>query len=448
MKKKTVYIVHNIDTEGPLYESLDATFDRIKEMTGHSINPTKENLQKLQKKQMKLDGDEEKIFRMLSSGRIKTHHTWEQIDNMLDEITSISYRNKVLDSYGGGWIYNWLCMSHIGFTGINPRKRDIGYYNIYDHYTKYFQKKNDRSDLIQWHYHSLSITNDAHRCGSTYLNSSHIYDILSRYIINRSWFPSVFRAGHNTIRPDSNFFLEQWIPFDFSNSNFIKAPNPESSSRFGDWRQAPKSWIPYHPSHDNYQIPGNCKRLIARCAPINDRAYSISFEDVCQAFEEANNNEASILSVTNHDFREMSPDIEIVRNLLLKCKHKYPHINFKFSNAIDAIRSVFKMDKISEVEFNVYLKKYNSYKKLIIETNNDIFGTQPFLALKTKNNKYYWQNLDFESKNVWSYSFDVYNVLLEQVDKIGIAANTSTGLTEIVNFNPNSEKKRTTILNK
>ena len=26
-----VYIVHAIDTEGPLYESLDATFDRIRE---------------------------------------------------------------------------------------------------------------------------------------------------------------------------------------------------------------------------------------------------------------------------------------------------------------------------------------------------------------------------------------------------------------------------------
>ena len=112
------------------------------------------------------------------------------------------------------------------------------------------------------------------------------------------------------------------------------------------------------------------------------------------------------------------------------------------------MRSTFKMNKINEVEFQLEIKKYKSHDKLIIKSNNDIFGTQPFLALKTKDNHYYWQNLDFESKNVWSYSFDAYNLLLSQVDKIGIAANTATGLTEIINFDPNSGVKKKTILNK
>ena len=34
---------------------------------------------------------------------------------------------------------------------------------------------------------------------------------------NRGWFPSVFRAGFQAERPDSNLFLEQWIPFDMTN---------------------------------------------------------------------------------------------------------------------------------------------------------------------------------------------------------------------------------------
>ena len=33
-KDKIVYIVHSIDTEGPLYESLEAKFERIKDLFG------------------------------------------------------------------------------------------------------------------------------------------------------------------------------------------------------------------------------------------------------------------------------------------------------------------------------------------------------------------------------------------------------------------------------
>ena len=40
MKNKIVYIVHCIDTEGPLYESLKAKFDRIEDIFNIKIKPT------------------------------------------------------------------------------------------------------------------------------------------------------------------------------------------------------------------------------------------------------------------------------------------------------------------------------------------------------------------------------------------------------------------------
>jgi hypothetical protein len=36
---KVVYVVHSIDTEGPLYESLEATFDRLKKYLVSILNP-------------------------------------------------------------------------------------------------------------------------------------------------------------------------------------------------------------------------------------------------------------------------------------------------------------------------------------------------------------------------------------------------------------------------
>ena len=293
-----------------------------------------------------------------------------------------------------------------------------------------------RTDLIQWHYHSLSITNDAHRCGSAYLNSDHIYSILARKIIDRSWFPSVYRAGHNTERPDSNFFLEQWIPFDFSNASSSNMADHQdiSSARYGDWRKASTDWIPYHPSHDNYQIKGDCKRYIARCLSVNDRGYSIQYEDVLRAFKDAEKYNSSILSVTNHDFRDMQSDIEKMMVFIKKASHEVTGITFQYANAIDAMRKVCLIDKVEKIGLNCVLKKYKNHTRLDVFVKNDIFGLQPYLAIKTLGGNYYWQNFDFEDDEHWSYSFDSNNLLIEEVAEIGVAANSSAGLTEVINI--------------
>ena len=56
-----VHVVHCIDTEGPLYESLEATFDRIKQIWGFELEPSNKNLELLRKKKINLKGFEDEI---------------------------------------------------------------------------------------------------------------------------------------------------------------------------------------------------------------------------------------------------------------------------------------------------------------------------------------------------------------------------------------------------
>ena len=61
-----VLVVHAIDTEGPLYESFTAKFDRINELFNiNHIDPTKENLLKLQNGEIDLGGVEKKFKKCL-----------------------------------------------------------------------------------------------------------------------------------------------------------------------------------------------------------------------------------------------------------------------------------------------------------------------------------------------------------------------------------------------
>ena len=212
------------------------------------------------------------------------------------------------------------------------------------------------------------------------------------------------------------------------------------AARFGDWRRAPKSWIPYHPNHDDYQSKGNCRRWICRCLEMESRVGDISQSDVDLAFEEADIYGASLLSFANHDYRDMRPEIHKVWTLISNSNKKYPHIIFKHVNAIEGIRAVHGLDNIDAPEFDIDIEKHKSYVRIHVRTENSIFGPQPFLAIKTKSNTFHWQNFDFEGANHWSFTFDFYTLFWSQIDVIGIAANTASGVTEVVNIDIREEK--------
>ena len=55
---KDVYVVHCIDTEGPLYETMDATFERLKEIFGVEMEASMENLKRIQRGEVDLNGIE------------------------------------------------------------------------------------------------------------------------------------------------------------------------------------------------------------------------------------------------------------------------------------------------------------------------------------------------------------------------------------------------------
>lgn len=63
--KNILYVVHCIDTEGPLNETLDATFERLWSIFGVKLAPTKDNLMRLQRGEVDLGGNEELLLSVL-----------------------------------------------------------------------------------------------------------------------------------------------------------------------------------------------------------------------------------------------------------------------------------------------------------------------------------------------------------------------------------------------
>lgn len=440
----TVYIVHCVDTEGPLFEEKKVPFEQIKKIFGISIEPTEKNLLMLQNGEINLNGKEKVVQELIDKHRITTRGSWEDIQNVLNVVTSKEFREKFKDSNGNGWIYNWFCMDHVGFTGDNPRRRDTGHHKIFDYYRKMVSEQS-YGDFIGFHHHPVSFSGNYNDSGTAFWGTGNLNQILCRKIIDRKWFPVAFRPGFHTERPDSNWFLEQWIPFDYGNQATDKEETGQedlSFGRFGDWRHAPTDWIPYHPSHDDYQANGTCRRWITRCLNMYARIRQIDIDDIRKAFQLACENKNVILAFTNHDYKDMYYEINRVRDFIKQVSNEYKNINFEYVDAIQAMRKCLDL-KYEEIGLDAKLIKTSERNQLIVNVHNDIFGPQPYLAIKTKQGRYFWDNFDFViNGEIWSYTFDSNTVFLDNIETIGIAANNSCGECEVVLLDENANTKK------
>ncbi|MDA8943030.1 hypothetical protein N9I04_03730 [Alphaproteobacteria bacterium] len=439
-----MYIVHCIDTEGPLFESLTAKFDRLAEVLGITgIAVSQENLRRLQNREIDLNGMEVAAAELLSSGRSSTLGTWGQVDSMLDRVTSPKFRSDMVDSLGNGWVYNWFCMDHVGFE-VNPRRRDMGYHNILDHYQRRITDGIGGPDEIHWHFHPVSTYREAHRCATHYLRTDEVFQVLARRIIERHWFPCAYRAGFQAERPDSHWLLEQYVPFDFTNmalddpSEFEKAIDFRNG-RSGDWRRAPADWSAYHPSHDDYQRPGACRRWILRCLNITSRVASIDQKEVDKAFARATAGEPTIIGVCSHDFRDLEPEVKHVRNLIQEVAACYKDTPFYFSGAIEAVRAALPLPQMQPLELSITMNQAKGDVPSIDvkAIRGQVFGPQPFLAIKIRGNRFIHDNLDFGTHpGNWSYAFHVDTLPLEDVEAVGVGAADATGNTAVAILRP------------
>jgi len=442
----TVNIVHCVDTEGPLYESLEATFERLRDIFKLDIEPSSETLRRLQAGEIDLGGIEAAVQRVVDPHLLAYNDTWDDVDVMLTECLSPAFRDRLRDSAGGGWVYSWFCVDHVDYE-VNPRRRDMGYHNVFDHYRTILKESGSAQDGLHFHYHPHSFRKAAHRCATHWWASSDsLYQTLSRRVIDRHWFPAANRPGFHVIRPDSHWFLEQYIPFDFSSQATLPEEHDEAQSdieggRLGDWRRAPANWQPYHPAPDDHQVPGSCRRWIARCLNIGTRYRLLAERDVRQAFLEAREGLPVVLAVTDHDCRDMRPDVELVRNLVAHVAADFPDVPYRFSEAVQAMRDALGLPAQPACELELSLRAVDDSRHILhVTARSATFGPQPWLALKTVDGTYHHDNFDIQVPfHEWQYVFDEETFPLRALSAVGVAASNAYGVTTVATLDPGND---------
>lgn len=435
-----LYVVHCVDTEGPLYEPLDATFVRIRDIFGLDLPVEAEVLEALQAARYDLGSRklERAVARLVARENLDYHEDWDAIDGMLDRLDAPGLRHALPDDAGGGWWINWHCLAHHGFDPErNPRRRDLGPHAVFDRYRKRYAAS--PHDSIHWHFHPIPFSRQVNHCATSYFGTPVLFEILSRRVLERGWFPCVNRPGCHAERPDSHWFLEQWLPYDIANINTEddSAQPDMNTGRFGDWRRAPRDWTVYHPHHDDYQAPGSCRRAIARCLNLDGRFNRLSVDEIRSAFVRASR-EPTLMAFVNHDFRDMERSIRWVQAVLGELGAAYPAVGWRYADAASAMRAVLGHGDDPPVAFTLDATEgANGAHRLSIEADRPLFGPQPWFCFESRDGRIWYDNVDRDLEPLrWHYTFDAETTPWRSVARIGVASNTPNGRTTVATLDP------------
>ncbi|MGB0674825.1 MAG: hypothetical protein ACPGOU_01235 [Candidatus Nanopelagicales bacterium] len=389
----TLYLVHAVDTEGPLEETLDGTFQRLASV-GIDVEPTLDNLRAIQRRELNLGGAEDLALEYASVQRTGYLDTWRKVEEMLRGITDDGFREKHADSEGNPYRFSWFMLDLVGYRD-NPRRRPMGPHEVWDQFARISAGRLGR-DTVGWHHHTVPVGRHALEYNTCWTNSDHHERILARKIIEKGWFPSCFRAGGAIERNDLSGWLEQFIPFDFSCASKAEWTD---DWHLTDWRGAPLEWTGYRPCFRDYRRPGGMRRWMFRCMDIDTNFYRITAEDVAMAFRTVEEGKSAILSFSSHDRRPIGPEVEHIMEIVRAAADRHPGVRWIHAGAEDAARAVAGMPDDPAPEFQLTQEG----RLIRIRADREIFGPTPFLAVEEAGGVFFRDNPTIESPTEWAW---------------------------------------------
>lgn len=351
---------------------------------------------------------------------------WGRVDNLICKITSDQYRLSYPDSYGRGLVFSWFILHLTGFK-TNPFNRAMGYHSVYDHYLSVHGETIEKyGDGIYWHYHQPAPSGVGNEWCRDWTHCTEYYNILAHMVLDRRFFPNCFRAGGRIQDDDLSNWIEQWIPFDFSNNsgnvNWDKLESDGKRLReVCDWTRASQDWFPYHPSEKDYQAIGEQKRLLFRCPDLDSAVHRLTEDEIKKAFVTAQSGQDAVLAFFEHDRRlnvieKIQEACEIISHIAVK----YPEVKWKYSNALDSTRPFWQKSVLKAApEFTVKLREE---KRLFITANQAIFGYSPFVCgIMNEKHK------TFPLHKIGHLKWISDEISIENLDLLGVAANNDQG---------------------
>lgn len=339
-----------------------------------------------------------------------------------------AFRNSLRDSYGGVMKLTWWMMSgNMFYYSINantPTPNSMAPYLM----NKYHGDKiRQFGDELSLHYHTYFWSNYN---GTYYWNQAMKFSdtrsdfdyTLAQNLLDENMFPVSFRSGWHFMDNDWQNYLNTLLPYSLHNDWPAKKTIDTTEARDNviDWSQAPSTWVPYHPSPDNYQLPGDSKGWNTRSRHIG----SVSQKDLDSIFARASRGIDQLPCLWGHlpetDFLQ---NLKRVDSLVHISAKKFPSVKFRYCSAVEAYQRWLKTTDTTPPALQITEVSENGKVAFDITTDEEIFQTQPFFAVKDIYERYSILACRKTGTNSWRTDFTDRKILA----KAGAAVTDLSG---------------------
>jgi len=298
--------------------------------------------------------------------------TWERVDTCMDKLFAREFREQHPDPTGGLLRVGWFFLTWTGFR-TNPRNRPFGYHKVRDHWLeRWGAEMAQYGDEHCWHYHHPPESGIGNEWGLDWTRFREYEHIISRQILERSWFPSCFRAGGTILDGLSSRWVDAWFPYDYSNRA------PRSIEGLIDWSPGIDRWTVYHPDPEDFRRPGPGRRRMGRSLDRRSWVHELSQADVDAAFAQAAGGHPAILSCFDHDSRDIADGVDGYRAMVADAARRYPDVPWRYAGPVEAMCNFLDVPAPARLELEASVVDGDVF----IRSSEPIFQSVPWLALR------------------------------------------------------------------
>ena len=341
-----------------------------------------------------------------------------------------AFRSGLTDSYGTPVKLTWWMMAgnifrHATNTNV-PHPNTMTLHLMRQYQGAAVQRWGDELTL---HYHTFVWT-DYDADGKWYWNqaksfaeSSDDFDVtLAEMLLEEEVFPVSFRSGWHAMDDGWQRRLNTLLPYSLHNDwPAVRSEVTEPIDNVYDWSRAPSVFVPFHPSEDDYQIPG-------AGAGWNVRSKYMSAADsvfMNKIFVQAEGGTDQVVCLWAHlpetDFLD---NVRKVDSSAHKVAPLHPTVTFRYCTAVEAMQLWRQTQDTTKPVLTIEEAAAAGGIVWTLRTDEPIFQPAPFVALKDRNEQYRTLACVRTGENSWQ---TVDPVPLSDVAKIGAAATDTAG---------------------
>ena len=244
-------------------------------------------------------------------------------------------------------------------------------------------------DELTFHFHDW-YWSDENGDGIWYWNQAPAFPViapefdqtLAEILIEEDVFPVSFRSGWHAMDNPWQHRLNEILPFSMHNDYPAVHTDPvEPVDNVYDWSRAPSTYIPFHPSTTDYQVPGDGPgwNLRSRYMSVADSAFMASI------FAAANAGIDQVVCLWAHlpetDFLD---NLQKVNRSAHAASSAYPSVPYRYCTAIEAMQRWLRTSDTTKPAITLAEYSVGDEVGWTVEVNEPIFQPVPIVAMKDR----------------------------------------------------------------